>query len=257
MITDVSSGPGARLAPSAAGRTTPILALDVASGRDALDLVRRVERAEFVKVGLQLFTAEGPSVVTSLRDLGRRVFLDLKFHDIPNTVARAVESAARLGVELLTLHASGGTEMLKAARSAAGAHAGGPRLMAVTMLTSLSEPELAFAWGRDRVRAQEEVARLARLAADAGMDGVVASVHEIAAIRSAAGGSLAVLTPGIRLSGDAAGDQSRVATPGEAARAGADYIVVGRSVTAVADPAAAFDRLLAELAGTPAAEQGA
>jgi orotidine-5'-phosphate decarboxylase len=186
--------------------------------------------------------------VRQLREGGRRVFLDLKFHDIPNTVARAVESAAALGVDLLTLHASGGSAMMRAARRAAGVPGKGPALFAVTMLTSLSEPELAESWGRDEVRAEEEVVRLAALARDAAMDGVVASVHELPAIHERVGG-LRVLTPGIRLAGDDAGDQARVATPARAARLGADYLVVGRSVTAAADPAAAFERLLDELRG--------
>ncbi len=235
-------------APRAAAATVPIVALDLPGAREALALVDRLPGAEWVKVGLQLFTAAGPDVVRALRDRGRRVFLDLKFHDIPNTVARAVESAAALGVELLTLHASGGSAMMRAARRAAGGAGKGPALYAVTMLTSLSEPELAEAWGREALRAEEEVVRLAALARDAEMDGVVASVHELPAIHERVGG-LRVLTPGIRLAGDDAGDQARVATPARAARLGADFLVIGRSVTAAPDPAAAFQRLLGELRG--------
>jgi orotidine-5'-phosphate decarboxylase len=232
----------------------PIIALDVPRAADAHALVERIgPAAEWVKVGLQLFTAEGPSVVLGLRERGLRVFLDLKLHDIPNTVAHAVESAARLGADLLTVHASGGSAMLRAARSAAGARGGsGPRLFAVTVLTSLSAPELGEAWGRAEVSAAEEAARLARLAADAGMDGVVSSVHEAARIRAAAGPELGILTPGIRLAGDAAGDQARVATPAQAAEAGVEFVVVGRSVTAAADPAAAFDLVLDQLGRVPA-----
>jgi orotidine-5'-phosphate decarboxylase len=226
----------------------PIVALDVPDQQGALVLAERIgPRAEWVKVGLQLFTAAGPGVVRALRERGRRVLLDLKLHDIPNTVGRAVESAAALGVDLLTLHASGGRAMLRAAREAAGAD--GPRLFAVTVLTSLSAEELAEAWGRGGLSAEEEVGRLARLAADTGMDGVVSSVHEAARIRAEAGERLRILTPGIRLAGDAPGDQARVATPADAARAGAEFVVVGRSVTAAPDPAAAFQAVLEQLSG--------
>lgn len=224
----------------------PILALDVPGAREAFALVECVPRAEFVKVGLQLYTAEGPAIVRELRARGRRIFLDLKLHDIPNTVAGAVRSAAALGVDLLTVHASGGDSMLRAATGAA-ADAGALRLLAVTVLTSFSGEQLARTWGRETVRVDDEVVRLARLAAGAGIPGVVASVHEAAAIRSAIGDEIVILTPGIRLAGDVAGDQSRVATPAEAVRRGADFLVIGRTVTAAEDPAAAFDRVLDEV----------
>ena len=227
-------------------RPIPIIALDLPTRADAESLLDRLgPAADFVKVGLQLFTAEGPDVVRAMRGRGCRVFLDLKLHDIPNTVAHAVESAAALGAELLTVHASGGAAMLRAARQAAGE--GGIGLLGVTVLTSLSADEVAEAWGRGRVSAEDEVERLARLAEAAGMDGVVASVHELPAVRRATGGDFRVLTPGIRLAGDAAGDQARVATPGQAARLGADYIVLGRSVTAAKDPAQALRRAIGEL----------
>ncbi|HEX5871614.1 MAG TPA: orotidine-5'-phosphate decarboxylase [Longimicrobium sp.] len=230
-------------------RPIPIIALDVPTRADAESLLDRLgPAADFVKVGLQLFTAEGPDVVRAMRGRGLRVFLDLKLHDIPNTVAHAVQSAATLGVDLLTVHASGGAAMLRAARQAAGERgAGGIGLLGVTVLTSLSADEVAEAWGRDRVSAEDEVARLARLAEGAGMDGVVASVREVAVIRGATGADFRVLTPGIRLAGDDAGDQARVATPGEAARLGSDYIVLGRSVTAAKDPAEALRRTIREL----------
>ncbi|HET7231146.1 MAG TPA: orotidine-5'-phosphate decarboxylase [Longimicrobium sp.] len=225
----------------------PIIALDVPDAAGAFALLDRLgDAADFVKVGLQLYVAEGPSVVREMRARGKRVFLDLKLHDIPNTVAHAVTSAARLDVDLLTLHASGGAAMLRAAADAArGARL---KLLGVTILTSLDETGLAQAWGRDRVTVEEQVGRLAGLAAECGVPGVVASVHEIQAVRRAAA-SLQVLTPGIRLAGDAAGDQSRVATPADAARLGADYVVLGRSITAAADPAAALGRAIAELRG--------
>jgi orotidine-5'-phosphate decarboxylase len=230
-------------------RPIPIIALDVPSRADAESLLDRLgPTAEFVKVGLQLFTAEGPDVVRAMRDRGCRVFLDIKLHDIPNTVAHAVRSAASLGVDLLTVHASGGAAMLRAAREAAGERGGERiRLLGVTVLTSLSAEEVAEAWGRDRISAEVEVERLARLAEGAGMDGVVASVHELPVIRCATGEDFRVLTPGIRLAGDAAGDQTRVATPGEAARLGSDYVVLGRSVTAARDPAEALRRVIREL----------
>ena len=227
-------------------RPTPIVALDVPDAASAFALLGRVgPGADFVKVGLQLFTAEGPSVVRRLRDEGRRVFLDLKLHDIPNTVAQAVRSAAALDVQLLTVHASGGAAMLRAA--AAAARGTGVKLLGVTVLTSLSADELAEAWGRAALTAEAEVERLAALAKTGGIDGVVSSVHELPVVRRAAGEGFLALTPGIRLAGDAAGDQQRVATPAEAARLGADYVVLGRSVTAAADPAAALARAVQEM----------
>ena len=227
-------------------RPIPVIALDVPTRADAESLLDRLgPEADFVKVGLQLFTAEGPDVVRAMHGRGLRVFLDLKLHDIPNTVAHAVRSAARLGVELLTVHASGGRAMLRAAVDARGSD--GPKLLGVTLLTSLSAAEVAEAWGRDAVSSEDEVARLARQAEGEGLDGVVASVAELPVIRAATSPAFRVLTPGIRLAGDDAGDQSRVATPGEAARMGADYVVLGRSVTAAADPAAALRRAVREL----------
>lgn len=231
-------------------RPVPIIALDVASDRAALALLDRLgSEVEFVKIGLQLFTASGPGIIRSVRERGCRVFLDLKLHDIPNTVAGAVASAADLGVDLLTVHASGGREMLRAARRGAGdvGH-GGPGLLAVTVLTSLSDGEVADAWGRDSCSTEQEVERLAGLAHETEMDGVVASVREVAGIRRHTSDHFQVLTPGIRLAGDEAGDQARTATPAEAVRAGSDFLILGRSVTAAADPAAALGRALQEIA---------
>jgi len=235
--------------PAASGtgprhRAEPILALDVPGPREALALADRVPEARFVKVGLQLYTAAGPEIVRELRARDRRIFLDLKLHDIPNTVAGAVESAGTLGVELLTVHASGGAAMLRAAARAARTELS---LLAVTVLTSLSAGELATAWGREPLEVEGEVVRLARVARDAGIAGVVASVRELSAIRGEIGEDLRVLTPGIRLPGDSAGDQTRIATPGDALRLGADYIVIGRTVTAAADPAEAWARVRADL----------
>jgi orotidine-5'-phosphate decarboxylase len=224
----------------------PILALDVPDAAAARALLSRVPDAGWVKVGLQLYTAEGPELVRELIAGGRRVFLDLKLHDIPNTVAAAVASAAALGVDLLTLHASGGRAMLRAARAAAHEQGPrGPRLLAVTLLTSLTAAEAAESWGRAALSTTAEVRRLAHLARDCGIDGVVSSVREAAEIRAETGDDLLLLTPGIRLPGDATDDQARVATPEEAARLGVDFLVIGRSVTAAADPRAAWKQVLA------------
>jgi orotidine-5'-phosphate decarboxylase len=238
---------------TSANRATPIVALDVASGRDALRLAGSLSsRCRFFKVGSELFTAAGPDVVRSLRqELDADVFLDLKFHDIPNTVAAAVRSAIGLGVRLLTVHASGGLPMLRAAQQAAtedpSSRCG---LLAVTALTSLEPSVLAAAWGRtDALEMEREVLRLAGLAADAGLHGIVCSGAEVAAVRASFGDRLAPLVPGIRLAGGASHDQARVMTPAAAQAAGARYLILGRTVTAAADPVVAMDRVLAELRG--------
>jgi orotidine-5'-phosphate decarboxylase len=225
----------------------PIVALDVRSGEEALALARTLgELCRFFKVGSELFVAEGPGIVRALREeLGADVFLDLKFHDIPNTVAGAVRSAATLGVRLLTVHASGGRAMLEAAREAAGADCG---VLGVTVLTSLDEVSLSRSWGRESLRVEEEVLRLANDAAAAGLHGVVCSGAEAGSVAAAHGERLAVLVPGIRLSGGDAHDQRRVMTPRAAQAAGARYLVLGRAVTAASDPRAAMRQVLAELA---------
>ena len=232
---------------------TPIVALDVASRQDALRLAASLtSRCTFFKVGSELFTAAGPDVVHALRDeLGADVFLDLKFHDIPNTVAAAVRSAIDLGARLLTVHASGGLPMLHAAQLAATEAAdAGCGLLAVTALTSLEPAVLAAAWGRtDALEMKREVVRLAGLAAQAGLHGIVCSGAEVAAIRAEFGDRLAPLVPGIRLAGGASHDQARVMTPSAAQTAGARYLILGRTVTAARDPAAAMDQVLAELRG--------
>jgi orotidine-5'-phosphate decarboxylase len=223
-----------------------IIALDRASQQDALTLVDRLGSAgTFYKVGLELYTRSGPAVVAALRERGKRVFLDLKLHDIPNTVAGAVRAASSLDVELLTVHASGGASMLEAARDAAS---GGVRLLGVTVLTSLSAAELEGAWGREINSIRDEVGRLAELAHRCGIDGVVASALEAGWIRRALGPEGLIVTPGIRPAGGDQGDQKRVATPANAVEAGADYLVVGRPVTQADDPAKALEALLAEVA---------
>ena len=224
----------------------PIVALDVSSAREALALATELgDTCQFYKVGSELFVAEGPSVVRALRELGADVFLDLKFHDIPNTVAGAVRSAAALGVRLLMVHASGGAAMLRAAQDAAGDRCG---VLGVTVLTSFDAAGLASAWGRERVTVADEVLRLASDARAAGLHGVVCSGAEAAAI-AAALPEVALLVPGIRLTGGDAHDQQRVVTPAEAQASGARYIVLGRAVTAAANRREAMARVLGELSG--------
>lgn len=225
----------------------PIVALDVGNTADARRVVDLLgDACTFYKVGLELFTAEGPDVVRWLRDEGKDVFLDLKLFDIPNTVRGAARSAARMGVRLLTVHATGGRAMLEAAVQGAddaGANCG---ILAVTVLTSMDQAMLASAIGRDDVDVAEEVVRLARVASDAGVHGIVCSGQEVARVRTVAPG-LWPLVPGVRLSGDHAHDQQRVVSPGEAQRAGAAYIVLGRTVTAAPDPREAMALVRAEL----------
>ncbi|MEO8624598.1 MAG: orotidine-5'-phosphate decarboxylase [bacterium] len=225
----------------------PIVALDVRSGAEALDLARSIsDMCRFFKVGSELFVAEGPRIVRALRDdVGADVFLDLKLHDIPNTVAGAVRSARTLGVRLLTVHASGGRAMLDAAQDAAGADCG---VLGVTVLTSFDADSLGRSWGRERLVVEDEVLRLAGDALGAALHGVVCSGAEAAAVGEAYGRRLAVLVPGIRLSGGDAHDQRRIVTPRAAQTAGARYLVLGRAVTAAADPRAAMAEVLAELA---------
>ena len=202
------------------------------------------------KVGSQLFTAEGPRAVTKLADLGFDIFLDLKFHDIPNTVAHAVAAVVRLPrVRLMTLHAAGGLAMMRAAREAAGAGAkkNRPALLAVTVLTSFDEPTLREIGMEGSLGSR--VVALARLARTAGMDGVVCSALEAPAVRRELGADFKILVPGVRPASAATNDQSRIATPGDAVRAGADYLVVGRPITAAADPRAAAREIVAEIAG--------
>jgi orotidine-5'-phosphate decarboxylase len=241
-------------ARASATRATPIVALDVGSAREAIALARALgESCRFYKVGSELFTAAGPAVVQALHEQADAdVFLDLKLHDIPNTVAGAVRSAAALGVRLLTVHASGGHAMLRAAQEAAeGASSQGRRcdLLGVTVLTSLDADGIAAAWGRpDRVDVEREVLRLAGDVAESGLHGIVCSGVEAAAVRRAYGDRLAVLVPGIRLAGGATHDQRRVMTPAAAQAAGASYLILGRAVTAAPDPRGAMEQVVRELA---------
>ena len=226
--------------------TTPIVALDVSTDAEALALVDDLgDRCRFYKIGNELFTACGPSIVRDVIDRGCDVFLDLKFHDIPNTVAGGVRRAASLGARLVTVHATGGRPMLEAAVDAAAGRCG---VLAVTILTSLTGPELALAWGRSEpLDVADEVLRLADLAASVGAHGVVCSGREAPLVRDRFGG-LATLVPGVRAAGGLVQDQARVVTPSEAAASGARYIVVGRMVTAARNRRAAMNSVLAELA---------
>jgi len=222
-----------------------IIALDTPSAGDALRVVERLgDTADFYKVGLELYTREGPSVVGALRARDKRVFLDLKLHDIPNTVARAVSAACALGVDFLTVHGSGGERMLSAAAAAAS---GELRLLAVTVLTSLDSEDLGAAWGREVGSVPEEVTRLASLARGSGIHGLVCSSSDTPGLRDRFGDAVTLVVPGIRPAGADRQDQRRVATPAEAVLAGADYLVLGRAVTGSEDPRGALERILDEM----------
>jgi orotidine-5'-phosphate decarboxylase len=222
-----------------------IIALDVDSASQAQQIVQAVgESASTFKVGKQLFTAEGPQIVRDLVSSGKKVFLDLKFHDIPNTVAAAVRQASALRVDMLTVHASGGSKMLNAAAEAAGNNV---LVLAVTVLTSLADEDLSEIGVAGNVQAQ--VLRLARLARASGIRGLVASAHEARELRRELGDDFAIVTPGVRPAGAAKGDQARVVTPADALRAGASHIVVGRPISEAPDPAQAVRKILRELEG--------
>lgn len=229
-----------------------IVALDLPSGNAATRMAERLEgHVGMFKVGSELFTAEGPVPVRYLVTTGHEVFLDLKFHDIPNTVRAAARGAAELGVRMMNVHASGGRKMMEAALE--GARSAGigtgseacPKVLAVTVLTSLESRDLEEL-GISGTPV-EAVIRLARLAQDAGLDGVVASAREISALRQACGPDFLIVTPGIRPATAATHDQARIATPASAIAAGADYLVVGRPIIGAADVAAAADALVAEM----------
>jgi orotidine-5'-phosphate decarboxylase len=220
-----------------------IVALDVSSADEAQRLVQRVgEAAGIYKVGLQLFTAEGPGIVRDLIASGRRVFLDLKLHDIPNTVAHAVKATAELGAYMLTVHASGGTAMLRAATEAS---AGRVNLLAVTVLTSLNDEDMQETGVSGLVA--DQVLRLAALAQSTGCQGIVTSPRECLLVRKSLGEGFAIVTPGVRPAGAETHDQQRIATPAEAIGNGASYIVVGRPITHAPDPAQAVQAIIAEM----------
>jgi orotidine-5'-phosphate decarboxylase len=225
---------------------TPIVALDVPAVDMALAIVDELgDTCHFYKIGSELFTAAGPAIVREVRHRGADVFLDLKFHDIPNTVAGAVRSAASLGARLVTVHAVGGATMIGAAAKAAGDRCD---VLAVSVLTSLDETDVAVLWGREReLRITDEVLRLATIARDSGAAGLVCSGREARAVKDWFGPSFLVLIPGIRLPEGAANDQSRTSTPETAVAAGADYVVLGRAVTSAPDRRAAMNEMRARL----------
>ncbi len=228
-----------------------ITALDVADPQVAYRLAGVLgEQGRIVKIGMELFTAAGPAVIAALHGMGKEIFLDLKFKDIPNTVAGAVRAACGLGVVMMTLHADGGRRMLEAAVEAAAKTARPgqrqPALLAVTVLTSLTlaEADEAAPGGGPL---QDRIVRLARLALDSGCDGVVCSPRDLPTLRSEVGDELLAITPGVRPAGAAGDDQRRIATPAEAVRDGADFLVVGRPITRADDPAAALWAINQEL----------
>lgn len=227
-----------------------IIALDVASREKALSLVEQLPEVRWFKVGLELFTACGPSLLASIREQGRLIFLDLKLHDIPNTVAGAVRVAVRHGASMLTVHAAGGKEMLLQARQAADEEAArlnltSPKIVAVTVLTSLNNQQLRELGWLDGVEVQ--VLRLASLAKDCGLAGSVCSPREISLLRKNLGENWLIITPGIRPAWAPAQDQQRILSPAEALSLGADFLVIGRPIIANESPREAFWRLLAEL----------
>ncbi|HTO73054.1 MAG TPA: orotidine-5'-phosphate decarboxylase [Gemmatimonadales bacterium] len=217
-----------------------IIALDLENELDALRLLDRVPDARWVKVGSVLFTREGPSLLHELHSRGLRIFLDLKWHDIPNTVAGAVAAARGLGVAMATVHTLGGVAMMKAA-----AHAGGDvvGLVGVTVLTSHGAEDFAATIGKPAVTLLDEVGRLAQQAHEAGLRGVVCSSLEAPMVRQRLGSRSWIVVPGIRRPSDATGDQVRTATPGDAVRGGATHLVVGRPIITAADPAAVFEEM--------------
>jgi orotidine-5'-phosphate decarboxylase len=222
-----------------------IVALDVPTKEEALKLVEKLrDQISFFKIGLQLYTAEGPGIVRAVSATASKVWLDLKLHDIPNTVARAVESASRLDVQMLTIHLSGGCQMVRAATTA---RVNNMLLLGVTVLTSSTEETLREIGIQGQV--DDQVLRLAKLGIEAGIDGVVASSHEIKPLRREFGNKIKIVVPGIRPSWSQPGDQRRTMTPCEALEAGADYLVIGRPIIAAANPHQATKRILEDIAG--------
>jgi orotidine-5'-phosphate decarboxylase len=220
-----------------------IVALDVATKPQALELVEQLrDKISFFKIGLQLYTAEGPEIVRAVLSTGAKVWLDLKLHDIPNTVARAVESASNLGVQMLTIHLSGGSEMIRAATAA---RTNNITILGVTVLTSATEQTLREIGITDKV--EDQVLRLAKLGVEAEIDGVVASPHEIKTLRREFGDKIKIAVQGIRPTWAEPGDQKRFMTPRQALETGADYIGIGRPITAHLRPSEAVAKILAEL----------
>jgi orotidine-5'-phosphate decarboxylase len=222
-----------------------IVALDVPTKKEALELVEQLrKKISFFKIGLQLFTAVGPKVVREVLETGAKVFLDLKLHDIPNTVAHAVESAGGLGVQMLTIHLSGGEAMVKAAMAARQKEMS---ILGVTVLTSLDEPAIRALGISSTI--EEQVSRLAKMGVAAGIDGLVVSPHEIEVLRPQFGDDIELVVPGIRPPWSETADQKRVMTPRQALEAGADYLVIGRPIIADPSPRNAVAKIFAEIEG--------
>ena len=229
-----------------------IVPLDVPTVADAIALIDRLDEVRFFKVGLELFVSTGPQILSILKDRQKRIFLDLKFHDIPNTVAGACRAAAGYGVDLITIHGSAGKNSLQAAKAAveAGAQATGqkqPKLIAITLLTSLNARDLAFDL-KIPLELPEYALQMALLAKESGLDGAVCSPQEAQQLRQVCGDEFVLVCPGVRPEWAEKGDQKRSLTPASALKAGADYLVIGRPITAATDPAAAFRRICQELA---------
>jgi orotidine-5'-phosphate decarboxylase len=249
MPTPTTHRPTAATDPREIARQRLIVALDVPDAGAASVLLDRLDdTCSWFKVGLELFVAAGPAVLEPILRRGHRIFLDLKLHDIPNTVAGAVRSAASLGVDMLTLHAAGGPAMLLAAREALDGVARPPELLAVTVLTSLDAPQLG-ATGIGRSPA-EQVELLAKMGLAAGIRGFVCSPQEVTALRALTGSEGTLVIPGIRPAGGAVGDQKRIATPAQALQMGASFLVVGRPITQASHPAKAVEAILEEMAAT-------
>ncbi len=226
--------------------------LDVSSEAQAIALVEQLPQVTFWKVGLELFVSSGSNILRTLKDRQKRIFLDLKFHDIPNTVAGACREAAAYGVDLITVHATAGRQALQAAHSAAleGSETAGcspAKLIAITLLTSLNSRDLAFDL-KIPLELPEYVLQMALLAKDARLDGVVCSPQEVEQLRSTCGDDFLLVCPGVRPKWSETGDQRRAMTPSDAIKAGADYLVIGRPITAATDPVAAWERICDELA---------
>lgn len=222
----------------------PVIALDFPTFEDVKEFLAKFPKDErlYVKIGMELYYAVGPEIVRYVKDLGHSVFLDLKLHDIPNTVKSAMRVLSQLGVDMTNVHAAGGVEMMAAAREGLG---DGPVLIAVTQLTSTSEEQMRD-FQNIQTSLEESVVHYAKKTAEAGLDGVVCSAHEVAKIKEATGEDFVCLTPGIRPSGASTGDQKRVMTPADVAQIGSDYIVVGRPITQAQDPVTAYHSIKSE-----------
>jgi orotidine-5'-phosphate decarboxylase len=232
------------LNPEADPQAKIIVALDVPSANEAINLCDRLPQVSFLKVGLELFIADGSTILRELKARNKKIFLDLKLHDIPNTVASACRVATKYGADFLTIHASGGKAMMQAAQ--AEVQGSSTQLLAVSLLTSISAPELASDL-KVSLEVSEYVSYMVLSAQASGLTGAVCSPHEVAKLRSLLGDDFCFVTPGVRPLGDAVGDQSRVMTPKDAITAGANYLVIGRPITAAPDPVLAWEKICQEL----------